>query len=352
MGFKVAVVGATGAVGREMRRLLDERGFPVEGEPVFLASERSAGTRLPWKDGEVEVRAVSADAFEDVDIAMFSAGGSRSKQWGPVAAEAGAVVVDNSSAWRMDDDVPLVVSEVNPEAITHRPKGIVANPNCTTMVLMVAAKPLHDAFGLTEMVATSYQSTGGAGQSGMDELIEQTAKLVQDPELLRSAGAEAAAGVDPSVFSKAIAFNVLAHCGSFTEARHTDEEWKLVNESRKILDLPALRVSPTCVRVPVVVGHAIQARLTFAEPTSREAAVAALEAAPGLTVVDGVDAEGEELAYPTPLESAGVDDVLVGRIREDLADPHSLNVFAVGDNLLKGAALNAVQLAELLAAEA
>lgn len=351
MSMKVALVGATGAVGREMRRLLDERDFPIDGEPVFLASSRSAGTRLPWKDGEVEVREVTADAFEGVDLALFSAGGARSREWGPVAAEAGAVVIDNSSAWRMDDDVPLVVSEVNPRAIARRPRGIIANPNCTTMVLMVAAKPLHDAFGLTEMVATSYQAAAGAGQSGIDELIEQTAKLVQDPDLLRSDGARAEASVEPSTFSKAIAFNVLAHCGSFTDARHTDEEWKLVNESRKILGLPALRVSPTCVRVPVVVGHAIQARLTFSEPVSREAAVEALEAAPGLTVVDGVDADGEELAYPTPLGAAGVDDVLVGRIREDLADAHSLDVFVVGDNLLKGAALNAVQVAELVAAE-
>jgi aspartate-semialdehyde dehydrogenase len=352
MGVRVALLGATGAVGREMRRLLAARGFPVDGEPVFLASERSAGTRLPWGDGEVEVRPVSADAFDGVDVALFSAGGGRSREWGPVAAEAGAVVIDNSSAWRMDDGVPLVVSEVNPDAIAHRPKGIVANPNCTTMVLMVAAKPLHDAFGLTEVVATSYQAAGGAGQSGIDELIEQTAKLVADPETLRSAGARAEASVSPAVFSRTLAFNVLAHCGTFADGRHTDEEWKLVNESRKILSLPALRMSPTCVRVPVVVGHAISARLTFAEPVTRHAAVEALEAAPGLRLVDGVDAEGEELAYPTPLAAAGVDEVLVGRVREDLADPHSLDVFVVGDNLLKGAALNAVQLAELVLAEA
>ena len=348
---KVALVGATGAVGREMRRLLDARDFPIDGEPVFLASERSAGSKLPWKDGEVEVRAISPDAFDGVDVALFSAGGSRSKEWGPIAAERGAVVVDNSSAFRMDDEVPLVVSEVNPRAARNRPKGIIANPNCTTMVLMVAAKPLHDALGLTDVVATSYQAAGGAGQAGIDELLEQTAKLVQDADLLRTDGAAAEASVDPAAFSRAIAFNVLAHCGNFTDARHTDEEWKLVNESRKILSLPALRVSPTCVRVPVVVGHGIAARFTFAEPVSREAAVDALQGAPGLTIVDGVDADGETLAYPTPLASAGRDDVLVGRIREDLGDPHSLNVWVVGDNLLKGAALNAVQIAELVLAE-
>jgi len=348
---KVALVGATGAVGREMRRLLDARDFPIDGEPVFLASERSAGSKLPWKDGEVEVRAISPDAFDGVDVALFSAGGSRSEEWGPIAAERGAVVVDNSSAFRMDDEVPLVVSEVNPRAARNRPKGIIANPNCTTMVLMVAAKPLHDALGLTDVVATSYQAAGGAGQAGIDELLEQTAKLVQDADLLRTDGAAAEASVDPAAFSRAIAFNVLAHCGNFTDARHTDEEWKLVNESRKILSLPALRVSPTCVRVPVVVGHGIAARFTFAEPVSREAAVDALQGAPGLTIVDGVDADGETLAYPTPLASAGRDDVLVGRIREDLGDPHSLNVWVVGDNLLKGAALNAVQIAELVLAE-
>lgn len=351
MGLKVAILGATGAVGQEMRRQLDLRGFPLDGDPVYLASARSAGTRLPWRGHEVEVRQVSAEAFEGVDIALFSAGGARSKAWAPVAAEAGAVVIDNSSAFRMDDDVPLVVAEVNPEVARRRPRGIIANPNCTTMVLMVAAKPLHDAFGLTEMVTTSYQAAGGAGMSGISELLEQTTAMVGDPDALRADGAAVEAGVTAATFSKAIAFNVLAHCGSFTDQRYTDEEWKLVHESRKILKQPALRVSPTCVRVPVVVGHAIAARLTFAEPVSRDRAVAALATAPGLTVEDGTGTDGEPLAYPTPLASAGRDEVLVGRLREDLGDPHSLNVFVVGDNLLKGAALNAVQLAELVADE-
>jgi aspartate-semialdehyde dehydrogenase len=349
--LRVAVVGATGAVGQEMRRLLVARGVPLDGDPVFLASERSAGKRLPWLDGEVEVQAISEDAFDGVDVALFSAGGARSKQWAPIAASRGAVVVDNSSAFRMDDGVPLVVSEVNPEAVANRPKGIIANPNCTTMVLMVAAKPLHDAFGLTEMVATSYQAAGGAGMSGITELLDQAAKLGADGDQLRFAGAQAEAGVQPSTFSKALAFNVLAHCGSFTDERYTDEEWKLVNESRKILKQPALRVSPTCVRVPVVVGHAIAARLTFAEPVARDAAMAALADAPGLIVEDGTGRGGEPLAYPTPLASAGRDEVLVGRVREDLGDPYSLNLWVVGDNLLKGAALNTVQLAELVAAE-
>jgi aspartate-semialdehyde dehydrogenase len=350
MGLRVAIVGATGAVGQQMRGLLEQRDFPIEGDPLYLASHRSAGKRLPWKDGEVEVQAISEEAFEGVDVALFSAGGSRSKEWAPVAASKGAVVIDNSSAFRMDDEVPLVVSEVNPEAMTDRPKGIVANPNCTTMVLMVAAKPLHEALGLTEMVAMSYQAAGGAGQGGIDELLEQARQLLErDPNDLVSNGADAESGVDAQNFSKAIAFNVLAHCGNFTEQRHTDEEWKLVNESRKILGLPGLKVSPTCVRVPVVVGHGISARLTFSQPVDRDAAVKALADAPGLQIVDGVDADGEELAYPTPLASAGRDEVMVGRIREDLGDPHSLGLWVVGDNLLKGAALNAVQLAELVA---
>ncbi|HEX9888043.1 MAG TPA: aspartate-semialdehyde dehydrogenase [Nitriliruptorales bacterium] len=348
---RVAVVGATGAVGLEMRRLLEQRDFPVAGEPVFVASERSAGKKLAWRDREVTVRALSADVFDGVDVALFSAGSATSREWAPVAVAAGAVVVDNDSAWRMDPEVPLVVTEVNPDDARRRPKGIVANPNCTTMVLMVAAKPLHDAFGLREMVATSYQAAGGAGQSGITELIEQAAKLVGDPDLLRSNGAEAQRHVTPTAFSKALAFNVLAHCGTFTDERYTDEEWKLVNESRKILHISDLRVSPTCVRVPVVVGHAIAARLTFGTEVSRAAALAALGDAQGLDIQDGIGKDGEELAYPTPLASAGRNEVTVGRIREDLGDPNSLNLWVVGDNLLKGAALNTVQIAELLLAE-
>ena len=350
MGARIAIVGATGAVGEEMRRQLARRDFPLEGDPVFLASERSAGKRLPFGSGEVEVQAITPEAFDGVDIALFSAGGARSKEWAPVAAERGAVVIDNSSAFRQDEDVPLVVAEVNPDALGHRPRGIVANPNCTTMVLMVAAKPLHDAFGLTEMVATSYQAAGGAGRTGIEELLAQSRAMLERADALVTDGAEVEAAVAAETFSKAIAFNVLAHCGSFTDERYTDEEWKLVRESRKILALPALRVSPTCVRVPVVVGHAIAARLSFTEPIDRAAAMAALSGAPGLVVEDGTGLEGEPLAYPTPLASAGRDEVLVGRVREDLADPHSLNVWVVGDNLLKGAALNTVQLAELVAA--
>jgi aspartate-semialdehyde dehydrogenase len=348
VSVRVAVVGATGAVGQELRRLLDERDFPVDGEPVFLASARSAGRTLPWKDGEVEVRELTTDSFDGVDIALFSAGGGRSTQFAPAAVAAGATVVDNSSAFRMDPDVPLVVAEVNPDAIRHRPKGIVANPNCTTMVLAVPLRPLHDTFRLTEMVATSYQAAGGAGMSGISALLSETQKLLADPERMRVDGAGAEASIEPEQFAKVIAFNVLPHAGNFTEARHTDEEWKLVNESRKILGIPDLRVTPTCVRVPVFVGHAIAARLTFDALVTREAALAAMDGFPGMRVVDGTGLDGEELEFPTPMASAGIDDVLVGRVREDLHDPHSLNLFVAGDNLLKGAALNTVQLAELL----
>lgn len=349
MSANIAILGATGAVGREMRRQLSKRNFPLDGDPVLLASPRSAGSVVDFDGRGLTVQAVSQAAFEGVDIALFSAGAARSREWADVAVAAGAVVVDNSSAFRQDDNVPLVVSEVNPQAVANRPRGIVANPNCTTMVLMVAAKPLHDAFGLKSMVTTSFQAAGGAGQSGIDELMDQTVALSRDAQRLRSDGrrVEAETQPDAHVFSKPIAMNVLAHCGSFADERYTDEEWKLVHESRKILQLNDLAVAPTCVRVPVVVGHSIAVRMTFASAVNRSQVMAVLAHAKGLTVVDGVGGD-EPLAYPTPLACAGEDDVFVGRIREDLHDPTSINLFVVGDNLLKGAALNTVQIAELL----
>ncbi len=349
--MRVAVVGATGAVGREMRRLLEQRDFPLSGQPKLLASARSAGSTLEFAGEQVVVEELTEGSFEGVDLALFSAGGSRSKEYAPIAAAAGAVVVDNSSAWRMDPEVPLVVSEVNPDDVANRPKGIIANPNCTTMVLMLPAKALHDAFGLVDMVATSYQAAGGAGQGGMDELIQQSRQLAEQPDVLRAEGAKAEASVEPSAFSRAIAFNTLPHCGSFLDDRYTDEEHKLVNESRKILHLPELTVTPTCVRVPVMAGHCINARLTFSREVTRAEALEAMAGFPGMRIVDGIGRDGEALELPTALASAGLDDVLVGRIREDLHDPRSLNLFVAGDNLLKGAALNTVQLAELVAAE-
>jgi aspartate-semialdehyde dehydrogenase len=347
-GLRVAILGATGAVGTELLRLLDTRGFPLDGDPVVLASARSAGRTVSWRGGDLTVREVTADAFAGIDIALFSAGATRSREWAPVAAAAGAVVIDNSSAFRGDPDVPLVVAEVNPEAVTVRPKGIIANPNCTTMTLMVPAKPLHDAFGLEAMVATSYQAAGGAGQSGIDELVLMHEKLDGRVSELRTKGAEVEASIATSVFPRPLAWNVVPHCGKYRDDRYTDEERKLVDESRRILALPELVVSPTCVRVPVLVGHAIAARLTFSRPITHAEVIAALEGAPGLVLADAIGPEGEVLELPTPLASAGCDEVLVGRIREDYGDPRSINLFTAGDNLLKGAALNAVQIAELV----
>jgi aspartate-semialdehyde dehydrogenase len=340
MGRTVAVVGATGAVGQDLRRQLLRRGFPCD-DVVFVASERSAGRRLPFGDREVTVRALTEPGvFDGVDLALFSAGGGRSREYAPQAVEAGAVVVDNSSAWRMDPDVPLIVTEVNPDAVTDMRKGIVANPNCTTMAAMLPLKALHDAFGLVSMVATSFQAAGGAGQQGMDELLAQVPTLLAEPELLRRDGASAAKLVEHRVHAATLAFNVVPWLGSHAGGGYSDEEMKLRNESRKILGLPDLTVSPTCVRVPVMAGHSIQVRATFADDVDVDRAVGALTAFPGLEVVD----------VPTPLEWAGRDEVAVGRIRADLADRRSLNFFVVGDNLLKGAALNTVQIGELLVA--
>jgi aspartate-semialdehyde dehydrogenase len=330
--LRIAVVGATGAVGTIMRRLAHER---LGGhELVAFASERSAGRQL--EDGLV-CQALRDDTIAGFDLALFSAGGSTSREWAPRFAERGTVVIDNSSAFRMESDVPLVVSEVNPEAIDASPRGIVANPNCTTMVVMLPAKALHDLYGMTEMVATSFQAAGGAGQKGIDELAAQIGAVGADVEQLVFDGAAAAAKATPSVHAATLAFNVVPRLGTLDDDGYTDEEMKLQNESRKILAIPELRVTPTCVRVPVVVGHAIAVRATFEREPDMDEALAALAAFPNLVVVD----------LPTPLEWAGRNETVVGRIRRDLADPKAINFFVVGDNLLKGAALNTVQLAEL-----
>ncbi len=329
--MRVAVVGATGAVGQIILRTLERRGFAAD-EIVPFASERSAGKQLRG----ATIQPLRDDTVGGFDIALFSAGGSTSKAWAEKFVAGGATVVDNSSAWRMDDDVPLVVSEVNPDALEHIGKGIVANPNCTTMAVMLPAKALHDAFGLRAMVATSFQAAGGAGQKGMDELAGQV-DTVRSGDLV-NAGAAAAASVEHKVHAKTLAFNVVPWLGSDAGGGYTDEEMKLQNESRKILGIPDLAMSPTCVRVPVMVGHAIEVRATFARDVSVDAALEALRAFPNLELDD----------VPTPLEWAGRDEVAVGRVRADLADPRSLNLFVVGDNLLKGAALNTVQIAELL----
>jgi len=331
--MRIAVVGATGAVGRLLLAMLGERGVAAD-EVVPFASQRSAGTVL---DGYGEVQPLNAESIAGFDLALFSAGGATSREWAPQFAAAGALVVDNSSAWRMDDAVPLVVSEVNPDAIASAAKGIVANPNCTTMVAMLPLKALHDQFGLAAIVATSYQAAGGAGRSGIDELAAQVPVLHEDVDLLVSDGAKAARKVTPEIHANTLAYNVVPMLGALEANGYTDEEMKLQNESRKILELPQLQVSPTCVRVPVMVGHAIEIRATFERDVDLGASLEALAAFPNLVVEEA----------PTPLEWAGRDEVAVGRVRADLDDQKSINFFVVGDNLRKGAALNTVQIAEL-----
>lgn len=331
------MVGATGAVGRTMVAILEERDFPV-AELRMMASSRSAGTKVETRWGEVEVEDLAVADPAGLDIALFSAGGDRSREHAPRFAAAGAVVVDNSSAFRRDPDVPLVVAGVNDHAVADRPRGIVANPNCTTMDLMMAAAPLHRAAGLTSMVATSYQSVSGSGQRGMDELVAQTRFFLdRGSEPLVDGGWEDPGG---SVYPRPIGFNVIPFAGSEAEGGYTDEEWKLVHESRKILEAPDLRVEPTCVRVPVMVGHGIAATLRFGRPVGRDEALEVLAEAPGVQVWED--------RVPTPLDSAGMDDVLVGRVRETLGEEGGINLWVVGDNLRKGAALNAVQIVELL----
>jgi aspartate-semialdehyde dehydrogenase len=339
-GVNTAIVGATGAVGNVMLDILQSRDFPVSELRLF-ASSRSAGRKIETKWGEVEVEDLAQADPSGIDIALFSAGGDRSRAYAPRFTAAGAVVIDNSSAFRMDDDVPLVVADVNDAATRVRPRGIVANPNCTTMDLMMAAGPLHRAAGLASMVATSYQSVSGTGQKAMDELLRQSSMFMASPDALKYGGWEDPGG---DVYPRPIGFNVIPFAGSGKERGYTDEEWKLVNETRKILDAPNIKVEPTCVRVPVMVGHGIAATMWFDRALDVEEAIGLLEEAPGVQVwTDDI---------PTPLDSAGIDDVLVGRVRETVGTPGGISLWVVGDNLRKGAALNAVQLAELVAAEA
>jgi aspartate-semialdehyde dehydrogenase len=332
--MRIAIVGATGAVGTIMRRLARER-FE-DHELVAFASERSAGKTL---DDGLVVQPLRDDTIEGFDLALLSAGGDTSREWSPRFAAAGATVVDNSSAFRMDPDVPLIVSEVNPDAIAQARKGIIANPNCTTMVIMLPAKALHDAFGLSAMVCTSFQAAGGAGQKGIDELTGQVAAVGEDVDQLINDGAAAARKVEHSVHENTLAYNVVPLLGTLDDQGYTDEEMKMLNESRKILSIPGLEVTPTCVRVPVVVGHSVAVRATFDQEVDLDRALEALNAFPNLVVDDA----------PTPLEWAGRNETVVGRVRRDLNDPRTLNFFVVGDNLLKGAALNTVQIAELVA---
>jgi aspartate-semialdehyde dehydrogenase len=338
---RVGVVGATGLVGTEMLRILDERDFPV-GELRVYASARSEGRALPFRGGNVTCEVLRPGGFDGLDIVVIDVDDPLALEWAPVAAAAGAKVVDNSAAFRMDDAVPLVVSEVNPDDVRDLPKGIVSCPNCTTMVLVAAIAPLHRAARIDRMVVSTYQSVSGAGKAGIEELDAQWTKLDGRAEELRRAGAADAPVVDGTVWDKPIAGNVIPLAGSVKEEGYTSEEWKLVRETRKILHDDDMRISVTCVRVPVYVGHAMSANLQFHRPMDRAEAVELLKAAPGVTLVD--DGAG----YPTPLEGAGVDPVLVGRLRDDPSQPGALNLWVTGDNLRKGAALNAVQMAELL----
>jgi aspartate-semialdehyde dehydrogenase len=341
----VVLVGATGAVGEVMRRLLAERELPA-GEVRLVASARSVGRRLPVGERQVEVGPLHPEVFEGARLALFSAGGGVSREWAPVAAERGAVVVDNSSAWRLHPEVPLVDADVNPGDALHHPIGIVANPNCTTLAMTPVLAVLRDLFGLVSITPTSFQAAGGSGQRGMDELLEQAAKLVGEGELLRGGGDGRGALPRGQVFPRPLAFNVVPQCMGFDDSGYTVEELKLRDEPRKILGLPALASHPTCVRVPVVVGHSVSVRAVCERPVDLAAFRAALREARGVTLAD----DGAADRYPTPLEAAGSDGVLVGRIRADLADPNAVLFWSVADNLRKGAALNAVQIAEALLA--
>ncbi|HEV3473845.1 MAG TPA: aspartate-semialdehyde dehydrogenase [Actinomycetota bacterium] len=339
--MKVAILGATGVVGREMLRTLEERSFPVD-DLVPLASPRSEGVRVPFRGEELTVRAVEPDAFNGIDLALFSPGATASREWAPRAVERGAVVVDNSSGFRMDPNVPLVIPELNADAIAGH-HGIIANPNCTAITALMAVGPLHRQAGLSRMVVSSYQSVSGMGRKGVQELLEQIEKLRgQEEDLERPDPASLPAG---EVFGRTIAYNVLPRGGTFGEDGVTTEEQKMTDESRKILDAPDLEVSMTVVRVPVLVGHSVSIHAEFSRPLPPDEAREVLSAAPGVEVVDDPSAD----RFPTPLDAAGRDEVLVGRIRRAAERQDALLLFSSGDNLRKGAALNAVQIAERLA---
>ena len=338
--MNVGVVGATGLVGGVMRTLLAERAFPIERLRLF-ASARSAGRSVPWGGGEVVIEEAETADYRGLDIVLFSAGATVSRALAPRVAATGAIVVDNSSAWRSDPDVPLVVAEVNPHALAHIPKGIVANPNCTTMVAMPVLKPLHVEAGLRRVVASTYQAVSGAGVKGVAELEKQAANVSGRAHELALSGASGVEFPAPEAFAAPIAFNVIPLAGRLVDdgSEETDEEQKLRNESRKILEIPGLAVSCTCVRVPVYTGHSLSLNLEFKRPLSVERARQILGSAPAVELED----------VPTPLAAAGADPTFVGRIRRDQGAEHGLALFLSGDNLRKGAALNAVQIAEALA---
>ncbi|MEW5705659.1 MAG: aspartate-semialdehyde dehydrogenase [Actinomycetota bacterium] len=328
--YNVAIVGASGAVGEEMRLVLEQRNFPV-GKLKLLASARSAGKKFPFKGEEIPVEELTKNSFGGVDIALFSAGASISKEFAPAAVEAGAVVVDNSSAFRMDDEVPLVVPEVNPHDIKKH-QGIIANPNCTTIIMLVALKPLHDYGKVKRVVVSSYQSASGAGARGMSELISQTKQFAEGKE------------INVEFFAYQLLFNLIPHIDVFQDNGYTKEEMKMVNETRKIMGDPNIMVSPTCVRVPVIRAHSESINVETEKKITAEKAHELFAAAPGLQVID----DPANKKYPMPLFASGKDDCFVGRIREDISQVNGLNFWVVGDQIRKGAALNAVQIAEKL----
>jgi len=326
------VLGATGLVGSTILELLAARSFPVR-ELVPFASERSAGKEIEWEGKVLTIQSLNEDSIQGLDLVLSSAGGSVSAEWTPKLVAAGATVVDNTSYWRMHDDVPLVVSDVNPDALGDH-NGIIANPNCSTMQMVVALKPLYDAAGIERLVISTYQAVSGTGKAAIDELRSQARALVGDYEM-----------PEPQIYPHQIAFNVLAHAGSFPDGDdHTDEERKLINETRKILGDPEIKVSATCVRVPVITGHSEAVNVETREPLEPEQARELLEAAPGVTVVDDPAAA----RYPMAVDAAGKDEVYVGRIRRDAGNERALDMWVVSDNLRKGAATNTVQLGELL----
>ncbi|NIP39137.1 MAG: aspartate-semialdehyde dehydrogenase [Candidatus Dadabacteria bacterium] len=330
--YNVAIAGATGAVGVEMISILEERNFPVK-KLTLLASKRSVGKCLPYKGQQIKVAELTTDSFKDIDIALFSAGGDRSREFAPAAAELGAVVIDNSSAYRMDPQVPLIIPEINPGAISdYNKKNIIANPNCTTVVTIMGLKPIHDISRITRVVATSFQAVSGAGAQAIEELKDQTRAIVNSKE----AKAE--------VFSHQIAYNVIPHIDSFTENGYTKEEMKLHNETRKILGDEGIKLTATTVRVPVFRSHCVSVNLETESKVSIEQAKEAFTRFPGLSVLDNP----EKSEYPMPIDTSGADDCFIGRIREDFTVQNGISFWISGDQLRKGAALNAVQIAELL----
>jgi aspartate-semialdehyde dehydrogenase len=340
--MRIVVVGATGAVGRNILSILEERSFPVD-ELIPVASPRSIGRELPFRDSKVKVVGLDADVFDGADLAIFDVDDPLAAEWAPVAAERGAIVVDNSAAWRMDPDVPLVVPEINPEAVSDRPKGIIASPNCTTLAMIVPLAVLHRQTPVERLILASYQAASGSGKPGIDDLWDQTVQIAAAPEAAQD-GLARDVLAPGTAFAHPIAMNFIPACGSLKEDGYTSEELKLCFETRKIMDLPELKVTATCVRVPVAISHGVAVHAEFRDPIDPDHARKWLSEADGVEVLDD-PANG---VYPTALEAAGRDACFVGRIRKDPFNDRALEMFCVADNLRKGAALNTVQVAELL----